>query len=224
MEQPLHQAVNYALRRIVTDNKTHFHHEVLNTIQQNFYVDDCLKSVSSVTDAVNLVKDLTAACAKGGFQLSKWMSNSHSVLASIPEEHRSKTTKDLDLDKEHLPVERALGLHWCAELDVFIFKITVEERPHTRRGILSVLCSIYDPLGFLSSLTLPPKLLLQEMCKLKVGGDDKIPQHFSKQWSDWLSNLHQVSELKVNQCIKPSDFGQLKQAQLHHFSDASEFG
>lgn len=110
---------------------------------------------------MDLVKDLTAACAKGGFQLSKWMSNSRAVLASIPEEHRSKATKDLDLDKGHLPVERALGLHWCAESNVFIFKITVEERSYTRRGILSVLCSIYDPLAFLSPLTLPPKLLLK---------------------------------------------------------------
>ncbi len=91
-----------------------------------------------------MVKDLTAVCSKGGFQLSKWISNSRKVLSSIPEEHRSKSTKDLNLDKDNLPVERALGLYWCVESDAFVFKISISERPPT--SVLSVVGSIYDPL------------------------------------------------------------------------------
>ncbi len=96
-----------------------------------------------------MVKDLTAVCSKGRFQLSKWISNSRKVLASIPEERLSKSTKDLNLDKDNLPVERVLGLYWCVESDAFMFKIAISERPPTRRGVLSVFGSIYDPLGFL---------------------------------------------------------------------------
>ncbi|KAK0151243.1 hypothetical protein N1851_007616 [Merluccius polli] len=104
---------NYALRRVAEDNKTHFKSEVMNTIQQNFYVADCLQSL--VAEALQLVKNLTAPCSKGGFQLSKRMSISHAVLASIPGEHRLKATKELNLDNDHLPVERALGLRlWCS--------------------------------------------------------------------------------------------------------------
>ena len=215
---------NYALKRVADDNTAHYSDKVLQTIKLNFYVDDCLKSVSSEEEALQMVQDLTAACAKGGFRLSKWMSNSRAVLASIPEENRSKATKELNLDKDNLPVERALGLHWCAETDMFMFKIALENRPCTRRGILSVVNSIYDPLGFLSPFTLPPKLMLQELCKRKIGWDDTIPQTFLQKWTQWLTNLHKLSLLKVERCIKPKNFGKVSNAQLHHFSDASECG
>ncbi len=105
-----------------------------------------------------------------------------------------------------------------------MFKIALESRPYTRRGILSVVNSIYDPLGFLSPFTLPPKLMLQELCKRKVGWDDKISQTFLQKWTQWLANLQKLSLLKVERCIKPKDFGQINNAQLHRFSDASEYG
>ena len=46
------------------------------------------------------------------------MSNSRSVLQTIAEDQWSNI-KELDLDREKLPVERALGLLWCVESDSF---------------------------------------------------------------------------------------------------------
>lgn len=66
----------------------------------SFYVDDCLASVASEQEAISLYKDLKNICAKGGFHLTKWISNSRGVLASIPEEERAKEVKDLDLDHD----------------------------------------------------------------------------------------------------------------------------
>ncbi len=96
--------------------------------------------------------------------MSKWISNSRAVLAAIPPEDRAKEVKELDLSKDQLPLERALGLQWFVQLDAFKFNITISDRAHTRRGILSVVSSIYDPIGFLCPLILPAKLLLQELC------------------------------------------------------------
>ena len=93
---------------------------------------------------------------KGGFHLTKWTSNSRELLASIPKDERAKEVKDLDLDK--LPIERALGIQWSAESDEFYFKIVIKERPLTKREILSVMSSIYDPLGLLSPVILPVKV------------------------------------------------------------------
>lgn len=67
---------NYALRRTAADNKDDFKVEVTDTIYNNFYVDDCLKSLPTEEDALPLVVDLVDICAKGGFQLVKWTSNS----------------------------------------------------------------------------------------------------------------------------------------------------
>ena len=74
--------------------------QVAETVQHNFYVDDCAKSVAKESDAIQLVKDVTAQCNKGAFQLTQWVSNSRAVLASIPKEHRAKEIKTLDLDRQ----------------------------------------------------------------------------------------------------------------------------
>lgn len=215
---------NYALRKTADDNAGQFPSEVVATVKNNFYVDDCLKSLPSEEEAIQMVKNLTTLCRKGGFNLSKWISNSRSVLTSIPQEHRTKETKELDLDWESLPLERALGLQWCVENDQFKFKTTIKEQPQTRRGILSVVSSLYDPLGFLASFTLSAKLILQELCKRRYAWDEDIPPYFSQQWSEWLKDLEKIAEFKVHRCFKPTDFGKPIKAQLHHFSDASQDG
>lgn len=46
---------NYALRKTVQYNASSFPPEVTNTIMENFYVDDCLKSVPSEKEAVELI-------------------------------------------------------------------------------------------------------------------------------------------------------------------------
>lgn len=109
---------NIALRQIAKDNKDLFRSEVLSTIKRNFYVDDCLKSLPTEHEAIEMVKDLTALCKHGGFHLTKWVSNSRTVLAHIPMEDRAQNVKKLDLDNERLPTEKALGLLWCVESDV----------------------------------------------------------------------------------------------------------
>lgn len=118
---------NYALRRIVQDNQAYFVPCVLNTILQNFHMDDCLTSLPTEVEALHMAQNLIAACAKGGFQLSKWTSNSHVIMSSIPEEQRSKAVKELDLDKDDLPMERILGLHWCTENDKFTFRLSIKD-------------------------------------------------------------------------------------------------
>ncbi len=62
-----------------------------------------------------MIKDLTGICLTGGFQLIKWVSNSCAVLQTVPEEHRAHDIKMMDLDKDQLPMERALGLWWCVD-------------------------------------------------------------------------------------------------------------
>ncbi|XP_038154235.1 uncharacterized protein LOC119791920 [Cyprinodon tularosa] len=213
---------SYVLRRTAEDRRDTAPPEAVETVLHNFYVDDCLKSVATEEEAVFLVKNLRDLCAEGGFTLTKWVSNSRRVLSSIPEELRTTELRDLDLTQDALPTERALGVQWCTEDDVFTYSIKPQDKPKTRRGVLSVVNSTYDPLGFLAPLILPAKLLLRDLCKEKLGWDEEISDSQKEQWSKWLEDHSLLSGFNVRRCVKPQAFGTRVVARLHHFSDASE--
>ncbi|XP_077978758.1 uncharacterized protein LOC144434177 [Glandiceps talaboti] len=81
---------NTALHRTAEDNRGKFREEVTNTVLKDFYVDDCLKSVSTEDGAITLAKDMMELCKSGGFHLTKRVSNSCQVLETIPAEERGK--------------------------------------------------------------------------------------------------------------------------------------
>lgn len=215
---------SYALRKTAEDAKGVMSPEAVDTVLRHFYVDDCLKAVETSEEAINLVQELSALCTRGGFRLTKWVSNSKKVLACIPEEERAPEVKDLDLGHNTLPLERALGVQWCTETDRFTFQINTQRKPVTRRGILSTVNSVFDPLGFLSPLVLPAKLILRELCKEKYGWDEEIQGEHARKWQEWLTDLEGLTELSIPRCIKTEAFGATQSAQLHHFADASEDG
>ena len=62
---------NYALKKTALDNKLNYHRDVELTLKGNFYVDDLLKSVKSVSNAVKLIQDVSKMCSGGGFRLKK---------------------------------------------------------------------------------------------------------------------------------------------------------
>ncbi|KAL4008191.1 hypothetical protein ACER0C_002043 [Sarotherodon galilaeus] len=216
--------VNYALKKAAEDAKEKMPLAAVNAVLNNFYVDDCLLSVSDETEACTMVRDLTALCESGGFHLTKWMSNSRVVLASIPEQERAKEIKDLDLRHDALPDERVLGVNWCTETDVFKIRINEKPMPKTRRGILSFVSAIYDPLGFLSPVILPAKIILRELCGRKISWDEEIPAELAQASQVWHSELSKLHGFTVNRCLKPAGFGVVISTQLHHFADASERG
>lgn len=171
-----------------------------------------------------MVKDLQALLSSGGFKIAKWISNSRDVMKTIPMSDRVKEVNDLDLDQNILLIDRALGVQWCIETDTFQFKVSLKEKPKTRRGILSMVNSVYDPLGFLAPVMLQPKIILQELCKLRLNWDDPIPQSLSSKWELWYNDLQELVDFNVARCLKPLRLGTVVSAQLHNFADASETG
>lgn len=77
----------------------------------------------------------------------------------------AKETKDLDLDQDLLPTEIALGVQWCVKSDQFKFWIVIQNKPPTRKIILSLVSSVYNPLGFLA-----PVVYLQKISCMSSAG------------------------------------------------------
>ena len=56
--------------------------------------------------------------------------------------------------------------------DAFCFKIALPEREPTKRGMLSVVSTLLDPCGMVVPVSLPAKILVQQLNQMKLGWDD----------------------------------------------------
>ena len=214
----------FGLKSAASDGINKYGQNVCDFIDKHFYVDDGLKSVSSTDEALELIDKGIKLCNDGGMKLHKFASNSREVLEVLPPEIRVDSMKDLDLSKDPLPIERTLGVKWCIESDSFKFRIVVDSSKNTRRGVLQTVCSMYDPLGFISPVILLGKVILQDICRDGLGWDDPMPESLFSRWTRWLSELPHLENAEVPRCYLPEEFGDLQTAELHHFSDASSSG
>ena len=189
-----------ALNKTAQDNEDNYPQEVVQTVRRNFYVDDVLKSVPRTQQAARLTSDLTKLLKEGGFRLTKFASNSREVLQSITPDLRANPLLDLDLDQ--LPLERALGVYWDAQSDTLKFQALQAGKPSTKRGVLSVVSSLFDPLGFLSPFVFSAKILLQDLWRDKIPWDQEIPEPYLSQWQRWLEELPHVVTINIPRCYK----------------------
>ncbi len=213
-------AAAYCLRRTAQDNENDFSREVLDTVRRHIYVDDALKSVLDSGTAINLIKDLTELLNRGGFHMTKWMSNCHDVVMSVPPEDRASEVKSLDFDME-LPIDRALGTKWDAQTDEFFIKIKQKSEPSTRRGLLSVTSSVFDPRGFANPTTLQAKLIFQHETRLKKDWDAPLEEENQKAFASWLRNLIDLESLRIPRVFVPGGLHGMT-IQVHIFCDAGE--
>ena len=124
-------------------------------------------------------------CKAGAFKLGKFISYNTVVLKSIQEDQRRKGVKDADLSSKELPVERALGVQWNIDEDTFDFKIAAEQKPLTRRGLLSTLSSVHNPLGLAAPFVLNGRAIIQKLCKENSDWDEPIPGKSKNEWNIW---------------------------------------
>ncbi|XP_037809650.1 uncharacterized protein LOC119602292 isoform X1 [Lucilia sericata] len=126
-------------------------------------------------------------------------------------------------------VERILGLHWNPITDEFVFilkfhRITEDiielRRKPTKREMLSVIMSIFDPYGFLANITVAGKILMQTLWKYDLNWDDEIPDCLNGRWVAWLCEIKKVKDYKISRCHFYNFCNTVN--ELHLFSDASE--
>ena len=165
---------NFALQKTATENIHSYGETVIDAVGRNFYVDDFCESTR---------RELLQC---GGFRLTKWVSNSREVLSSIPNE---ELAKDMKINQDVLTQDRTLGVLWNLKRDAFIFANKVKDRDLTHRGILSIISSIYHPLGMVCDAFMPATLLIHDLCRKKLSWDEKIPTEHLRKWNKWLLDL-----------------------------------
>ena len=211
---------NFALRHTTTLSTDAYSLEAKEAIKKDFYVDDFLKSMTSEHEMKMLIHKVQSLLGEGGFNLTGFYSNSRGVLSSLPQEHLAKGWHELDFRHDELPKERALGVIWKVENDGLGFRVELHKKENTRRGLLSSVASVYDPLGLAAPVVLVAKLLFQKSCE-HGSWDDPLEETVSEQWTAWMKGMQQLDGYSVPRC-----FGPIGESQpiisLHLFCDGSE--
>ncbi|GFX47655.1 integrase catalytic domain-containing protein [Trichonephila clavipes] len=114
-----------------------------------------------------------------------------------------------------------LGIIWDLDNDVLKcctnFDSLTCEVKITKRLVLSTVQKVFDPIGMLAPSTLLPKLLLQEIWKMKKAWDQELPQNIVNKFMKWFNEIQILKDVTVPRCMKIDIF-----TELHVFVDASK--
>ncbi|XP_066927415.1 uncharacterized protein [Clytia hemisphaerica] len=209
---------NYALKRCARDHLGDFDPSTIETILRSFYVDDLLKSTENIETGQQLIKEVIDITKLGGNRLTKFVSNDPELLKNVPEELISPSV-NIQMEDGQNHSTKALGITWNTKEDVLTFLPNIVNASSTKRGILSVVSSLYDPLGFLSPFTTTAKMILQDVWKNGTNWDEPVNYEIQRKWNKWQSGLSTIDMFKLERCYNIPISSKI---QLHIFGDASE--
>lgn len=121
---------------------------------------------------------------------TKWVSN----IGCLNQSQKKSLPRRLDT---WISSEQALGISWEVETDSFEFKTELQCKTHTRRSILSVVSSVYNPLDMAAPFVLPAKILLQDLCLRGLAWDKELPGPDACNWQQWVTKLPSLTHIKV---------------------------
>ncbi|XP_055714187.1 uncharacterized protein LOC129808438 [Phlebotomus papatasi] len=185
-----------------------------SVLRHNFYVDDCLISVSTVQEALTVKEQLTGILRTAGMELSKFRSNRPQIL--VNNDHNADDS-DLILDEE----SKTLGIIWNPREDEFKFRVAedLQSTPVTKRNILSKIAQNFDPCGLIAPVVTSAKVIMQVLWRKGLEWDDEVPECLDRQWEAFVGDLKNVDDLCIPRWICAVENPVKK--ELHAFSDAS---
>lgn len=206
------------------------HPRAVEAIVRRHYMDDFIDSTTTEEDAIKLIKDVTWIHETGGFTMSSIMSNSKEVLRHIPQDRLAPSAVKVISEDGEQTIERVLGVHWNPECDSFLFKLNFHSLPEdlktgvkkpTKRDVLKVTMSVFDPLGFLLHIVMKARILLQDTWRLKIGWDDEVTTELYERWQIWLKDLNDAASIRIPRWFLTTEWDPAIPLELHIFCDAS---
>ena len=188
-------------------------------LESNLYVDDWLSGADTDIDACNMFDEACGIMSAANMRLAKCASNSKVVSDKFSKEfgmsYGSETVK-------------VLGLKWLSVNDCFLFD-GVElpgnlEMVSSKRVVLSILARFFDPLGFLNPFTMTAKILFQEIWRLGLEWDERLPDEVHVRFMKWVAGISILKQWHISRCYTSVvSWSHLSDCdiELHAFGDAS---
>ena len=167
---------------------------------------------------------------EANFNVRKWRTNDEEdqcKLINLYEKNEGVNSGVEMNNVNSINNDKVLGLYWDHKKDIIslkineVFKEAINIIP-TKWNILSVIASVYDPVGYLQPIVIKLKILFQKICRSKLEWDDDIGILVNK-WKEIVTSLTSSETVSFNRCFYPYDMNNpIDKCYLHGFSDASK--
>ncbi|MCY3927479.1 MAG: A17 family peptidase [Acidobacteria bacterium] len=182
-------------------------------MQNNLYVDNVISGCNSESDVVHYYKKSRSIMSQANFNLRTWASNS-TLLQNLAKRDGSAETSD---------IVKILGLQWNTSSDTLSLvprNITNSTPFITKRDILQDSSRIFDPLGFVTPVTIQAKIFLQELWGKCLQWDEPLHDDLKNKWNVISQNIQDATTL-ISIPRQYFQFTPSSSATIHVFADAS---
>ena len=218
--------------------------EFAERILKSLYVDDFVSGDDSDNSVLEMYENLKSSFKNGGFNMRKWVSNSKVLQERIEQSESRPHQVSSSFVKEH-PIQevdetyssslfetaknsttsklKVLGVGWDREKVFLLLDLTSSLETDntclvTKRVILGAISKLYDPLGLLSPVIIPLKIIFQSICKTGVGWDDPVDSFIHEQWLKLVQDAKQVGVVQLKRhYFHGWSKADLQSVQLHDF-------
>ena len=160
-------------------------------MKDNIYIDNILSGCNTEEELLTYYKHSCELMSQANLNLWSWSSSSHQLQAVTA---REKTS-------DPKPTVGLLGLWWSTITDTV--SLAPKQLPPTntscitKRDVLQTSSQIYDPLGWVKSVTVRAKILLQQVWRTKLTWDEPLPKEITDTWLTILPDLMKMSQFTV---------------------------
>ena len=190
-------------------------------------MDDTINSFDEKADCIEFYNVAKSTLADARFELRKWKSNDINLQQHLSAAKANVLPDDVLIDNNSNDVDnytKVPGINWDTFNDNFVFEFydiysTASELPVTKRNVLKMSSTLFDPLGFILPITLPSKLLFKTICSQKFNWDDEVSPLLKRQWTHYLNELIFLGKVSVNRHVP---YCHCRDVESHGFCDSSE--
>ncbi|TKR72092.1 hypothetical protein L596_019605 [Steinernema carpocapsae] len=177
-----------------------------NEIKLNLYVDNLTVTAETTEEGIEKYRKTKSIFNDMKMNLRDYCSNDRDLLALIPEGDKAKSTQ-----------QKVLGIAWDTEHDHLSIKNDFQDEGKvTKRSILKQHAKNFDPLGFLTPLSVKSKRFIQGLWKKDYSWDKAVSEEDRNAWIQLTESIGGFKREIPRNCRGPSG-----SAKLVIFSDAS---
>lgn len=191
--------------------------DAVNILVNLVYMDDIYGGGYNALHLKRIKNLVINILESANMKLHKFASNCYEALSDLESDKLYNGQMNFDDG-----LVKTLGVLFCPKKDSFGFRVKSvanEVNRISKRKILSNLCEIFDPLGFLAPVNLKLKILWQDVVSTGVTWDEDVDELHLTAYNKIVSEMHLLQNIDIPRWVR---YVPGKKIEIHGFCDASK--